>query len=93
MILNTKGQSYANVSKYCDAKMIPESFLIPDVIQFQLYNWKNKIINEITFKWRTECVIGGFRGYDGEIIRSTKRMVDVVLPDFPSNKMLLFMQM
>ena len=29
MTLKFKGQAYKNLSKYCDAKMIPESFPIP----------------------------------------------------------------
>ena len=29
MTLKHNGQSYINLSKYCDAKMIPESFPIP----------------------------------------------------------------
>ena len=29
MTLKFKGQSYINLSKYCDAKIIPESFPIP----------------------------------------------------------------
>ena len=30
---------------------------------------------------------------EGEIIRSTKKTIDVVLPNLPTNKILLFMQM
>ena len=35
MTLKFKGQSYINLSKYCDAKMIPESFPIADGCGFK----------------------------------------------------------
>ena len=61
-----KGQSYINISKYCDVQrwfLSLSQFQTWCSFNFQLYKWNNKIINEITFKWRRECVIGGFRGY------------------------------
>ena len=51
MTLKFKGQSYINLSKYCDAKMIPEFFPIPGRCGFNsISEEQNNKLNYILVK-------------------------------------------